>query len=93
MGASDHPHSIRLCDRPQQSIELEKSATGKRYLCVWFPNWPIQRLVVDRPELRHQPVVLSFRDSRRGQCVGACSPRAAQAGIQCQMPLAEAKGI
>lgn len=93
MGASDHPHSIRLCDRPQQSIELEKSATGKRYLCVWFPNWPIQRLVVDRPELRHQPVVLSFRDSRRGQCVGACSPRAAQAGIQCQMPLAEAKAL
>ena len=91
------PQSNRLRDRPLQesdsAIPLNKSVGKKRYLCVWFPNWPVQRLVVDRPELRQQAVVLFYRDSRRGQLVGACSPRAAQAGIQCQMPLAEAKSL
>ena len=88
-------------DRPNVSV-LEKShpetmqtvtARASRYLCVWFPNWPIQRLVVAQPELRQQPVVLFYRDPRRGQLVSACSPRASQAGLASQMPLAEAKSL
>lgn len=65
----------------------------KRILCVWFPNWPIQRLVVDRPELRCQRIVLFRRDARRGQIVSAVSPLAMQDGLTIEMPLSEAKSL
>ena len=65
----------------------------KRILCGWFPNWPIQRLVVDRPELRHQQIALFRRDSRRGQLVTAASPLAMQEGVHVGMPLSEAKSL
>ena len=64
-----------------------------RILCVWLPNWPIQRLVVQRPELRRQQVLLFRRDSRRGQLVNAASPLARQAGCCVGMPLSEAKSL
>lgn len=69
------------------------SLSAKRILCAWFPNWPIQRLVVDRPELRRQQVTLFRRDSRRGQLVTAASPLAMQAGVCTDMPLSEAKSL
>lgn len=65
----------------------------KRILCVWFPNWPIQRLVVDQPELRCQRIVLFRRDARRGQIVSAVSPLAMQDGLAIDMPLSEAKSL
>ena len=64
-----------------------------RILCVWLPNWPIQRLVVQRPELRRQQVLLFRRDSRRGNLVNAASPLARQAGCRVGMPLSEAKSL
>src|SRR5437762_2871251 len=63
----------------------------KRVLCVWFPEWPIQRLCAARPALRKLPIVL-FDDSRRGGFqVAHCSRRAV--GIVPGMPLAEAKAL
>ena len=76
---------------PPQSFANRQHAT--RILCVWFPNWPIQRLVVQRPELRRQQVLLFRRDSRRGQLVNAASPLARQAGCCVGMPLSEAKSL
>jgi protein ImuB len=59
----------------------------QRALCVWFPDWPLQRLCAARPELKGQPVVL-FGESPRGgfQVVhGRCE------GISPGVPLAEAR--
>ncbi|HEX6961262.1 MAG TPA: DNA polymerase Y family protein, partial [Lacipirellula sp.] len=61
----------------------------QRVLAIWLPNWPLQRLLAARPELRGQPLVLEA-PSRRGQAVAACSAEAANAGVQLGMPTAEA---
>lgn len=74
-------------DSPQRPL------SASRILCVWFPNWPIQRLVTQQPKLRCQQVVLFRRDSRRGQLVSAASPLARRSGICPGMPLSEAKSL
>jgi protein ImuB len=76
----------------QAGLPIAASNTS-RILCVWFPNWPIQRLVVQQPELRRQQVVLFRRDSRRGQLVSAASPLSRQIGVCPGMPLSEAKSL
>ena len=65
----------------------------KRTLCLWFPNWPIQRLVVAEPSLRKTHLVLFRRDSRKGQLVSAASPLAMQDGVQIEMPISEVKQL
>jgi protein ImuB len=75
------------------SIAHSPAEHSKRILCLWFPNWPIQRLVVSQPELRRQRIVLFRRDSRRGQLVSAVSPLAMQDGVCIDMPLSEAKSL
>ena len=65
----------------------------KRILCLWFPNWPIQRLVIQDPTLRKTRVVLFRRDSRKGQLVTAASPLAMQDGVQVDMPVSEVKQL
>jgi protein ImuB len=47
--------------------------TMKRVLCIWLPNWPIQRLLIAQPELKGRPVVL-YRTSANSK--GANSKRA-----------------
>ena len=42
-----------------------------RMVCVWLPNWPVQRLRHERPELRDRPVVLFSNTGNRGPCVAA----------------------
>jgi len=61
----------------------------KRILAIWLPNWSIQRLLLGRPELKGQAVVIEG-PSRRGQCVAACSREAYEAGVRIGMPIAEA---
>ncbi len=70
-----------------------RSPQSKRILCLWFPNWPIQRLVVDQVELRKQRIILFRRDSRRGQVVSAASPLAIKGGVCEGMPVSEAKSL
>ncbi len=65
----------------------------KRILCLWFPNWPIQRLVVAEPALRKTHLVLFRRDSRKGQLVAAASPLAMLSGVQIDMPITEVKQL
>ena len=63
-----------------------------RILCLWLPNWPIQRLIHFRPELRTRPVVLEATGPR-GSSVAACCATAAAQGIRTGMPVAEAKSL
>ena len=94
-------HAVAACASAVRESVVRASAVAKagdrqyatRILCVWLPNWPIQRLVVQRPELRRQQVLLFRRDSRRGNLVNAASPLARQAGCRVGMPLSEAKSV
>ena len=64
----------------------------RRHLCLWFPNWPIQRRKVARSELLERPLVLS--GSRHGrEVVEACCRRAARCGVHPGLPLAEAQTL
>ncbi len=65
----------------------------KRILCAWLPNWPIQRLVVERPELSRQRVILYQQHAQRGQLVSAASSRALATGVRLEMPLSEAASL
>lgn len=65
----------------------------RRYACVYFPNWPIQRLIVAQPQLRRQQVVLFAEPAQRGQIVVAVSPAAQLAGVQIGLPLTEATAL
>jgi protein ImuB len=63
-----------------------------RVLCLWLPNWPIQRLLRIRPELSGRPVVLEA-PGVRGSRVAACCRAAAAHGVRVDMPLAEATSL
>ena len=63
----------------------------KRVLCLWLPNWPIQRQWLKQPELRRRPLVLFATAQRDQEIVAACCPLAIRHGIRVGMPLAEAK--
>ena len=65
----------------------------KQILCLWFPNWPIQRVIAAQPELRKTHLVLFRRDSRRGQRVSAASPLAMLSGVEIDMPVSEVKQL
>ncbi len=69
-----------------------------KMVCVWLPNWPLQRLRHERPELRNRPVVLFASDGNRGPRVSAWARGEAQTscsgeGIKIGMPLAEAEAL
>jgi protein ImuB len=64
----------------------------KRVLAIWLPNWPVQRLLDNKPELVGRPVILT-QPSRRGLCVAACSRQAQRAGMHIGMPAVEARTI
>ncbi len=65
----------------------------ERIACIHFPQWPIQRLVVARPELRCQRIVLMQQHPQRGQLVAAASPLALRSGVRIHMPVTEAKSL
>ena len=63
-----------------------------RVMCVWFPNWPIQRLRHARPELSRTELVL-FAGLHQRPVVMACTQKAQRMGIYSGQPLAEAKAL
>ena len=79
----------------------------KRVLCIWLPNWPLQRLLIAQPELRERPVVLyhssvkpkranpkrAVRSTVLGLRTVACSSIAAQCGVTVGLSVAEARGL
>jgi protein ImuB len=70
----------------------------RRTLCIWFPNWPCQRLWAERGEADERlsaavPCVLRMHDPRRGWLVAAANWQARQLGIRPGLPVAEAVGL
>ncbi len=64
-----------------------------RFLCVWFPQWPLQCLLRSQPALRHQPILLHVRDARRGEVVAYASSSARDLGVRVGMPVVEALAL
>lgn len=66
-----------------------------RILCVYFPNWPIQRRTAATAAIvkDSRPLVLTASAPRWGRRVVACSADACQKGIRIGMPFAEAKSL
>lgn len=65
----------------------------KRNLCLWLPDWPIQRLRVSRPELAGKLIVLHIRIAQRGLCVSTCCLASRSLGIAPGMTLSEAQSL
>ena len=63
----------------------------KRGLCIWLPDWPLQRILAARPGLK-RPLVLveTYRGGRR---IAACSAAARAVGLRVGMPWAEAAAL
>jgi len=77
----------------------------RRILCLYLPDWPIQRLLAARnrrvgpasgaragPPIS-TPILLHARDPRRGDLVVVCNAAACQRGVRLEMPLAEAAAL
>ncbi len=64
-----------------------------RILALWLPNWPVQRLVREQPELAGCAIVLYEQDARSGQRVKTCSAAAWEQAVRPGMPLAEAQTL
>lgn len=60
---------------------------------MYLPQWPLQRLQHDRPELRDKSVALVSRQVAQRPQVVLCSVQASRHGIRPGMPLAEAVTI
>ncbi len=79
-----------------------------RMVCLWLPNWPLQRLRHERPELQSRPVVLFSNTGNRGPRVavvgrallpvsenktGKSAHPTLEHGLTIGMPLAEAEAL
>jgi hypothetical protein len=79
-----------------------------RIMTIWLPRWPVQRRLLERPELRRRPVFVCRRERRGVMTVVAWAwaapprrtgPLVRQAGganlprIPAGMSLAEAMGV
>jgi protein ImuB len=61
-------------------------------MCVWFPDWPIQRLQQERAELRRRPLVL-YALAGGKMLVTVCSRGVARQGVRAGMSVAEARAL
>ncbi|MBX3420107.1 MAG: DNA polymerase Y family protein [Pirellulaceae bacterium] len=77
---------------PSVAIPMHPTS-GKHWLCVWLPNWPIQRVQAIEPALVGKPLVLSARDPRRGLVVATANLPARSLGVRPGMRLVEATGL
>jgi protein ImuB len=65
----------------------------KRVMCVYLPEWSIQQLCHEQPELRGKPFILVDSQAARGPLVVRCSSAASRLGIRPGMPVAEATAV
>ncbi len=63
---------------------------NKRLLCLWFPDWPIQRLIAGGPELGKDLILLTETAGGR-ELVRFCCGNAQKLGIRPGMMLSEAQ--
>ncbi|QDV77063.1 DNA polymerase Y family protein [Botrimarina mediterranea] len=66
--------------------------TTSRTLCLWLPDWPVQRSRRERPELVGKPLALCVGDARTER-VAACSVEARRLGIAVGMKTPDAQGL
>lgn len=59
---------------------------------MWLPNWPIQRAIQSRPELKGGPLAL-VKSAVRGSEVAVCCSVAVAQGVRPGMPLVEAQSL
>src|SRR4051812_25219833 len=68
-----------------------------RILCLWFPNWAIQRAIRAQPDWKEQPLALvapaSHGSTRQTSIVAVCCGKAFARGVRSGMPLAEAQTL
>lgn len=62
----------------------------QRILCLWFPEWTLQRLLVARPKLDRY-VLLLTELRPRGEFVRYCNRLARKRGVRVGMPVSEAR--
>lgn len=62
----------------------------RRILCLWFPSWPVQRLLATQPQSARSVVMLTEKTSR-GEFVDCCNQVAWRRGIRPGMPASEAE--
>lgn len=61
-----------------------------RILCCWFPDWSVQRLMFQEPNLARCLLVV-IESSNRGNFVYQCNDLARRRGVQPGMPASEAE--
>ncbi|MFO1062905.1 MAG: hypothetical protein U0892_03405 [Pirellulales bacterium] len=61
----------------------------QRILCIWLPNWPVQRALRVEPELAGRALILETRDARRGLVVAAANLHARRSGARIGMRMSE----
>ena len=68
-----------------------------RIMTIWLPRWPVQRRLLERPNLRKLPVFVCRREQRGLMTVASWAwaepPRRQQATIRPGMSLAEAMSV
>lgn len=69
-----------------------RKAPTTRTLCLWLPDWPVQRSRRERPELVGKPLVLCVGDARVER-VAACSHEARRLGVSVGMKTPDAQGL
>lgn len=64
----------------------------RRWLALWWKDWPVVRLRHARPDLAHVPIGVFLLDQGKPR-IHCCCPEAKALGITSGMPLAEATAI
>jgi len=62
----------------------------QRILCLWFPDWSVQRLIIQQPSLADSVVILTNK-MKGGDYVDQCNELARRRGIRPGMPASEAQ--
>jgi protein ImuB len=62
-------------------------------MCVHFPQWSLQRIWRQQPELRGRPLAITRPVANKGSKVVACCPAAARQGVRAGLVQAEALAI
>jgi protein ImuB len=69
---------------------MKRSINVQRIACLAIPNWPIQRLLAEKPELARSVLLLTEKTTG-GEVVEYCNRLASRRGIAPGMPLTEAQ--
>jgi protein ImuB len=66
--------------------------SAQQILCLWFPEWPIQRRLAAHPDLE-QSILLLTESTPRGEFVRHVNRQGERRGVTAGMPLSEARTL